>query len=449
NVCFDHHVTPDLPELSDTTLIIYLRKLADIFRNSSLASFKAKLFQIRFSIGMKKSDLWDSNSLYVFMPKIGPKYAISPTSDKDNKPSENSLLLVNCEIPHILSFFIGPHGPFLDYGSYADCYCDECSGCRISLYTCKNEVKCPPHTRKCPGSMFSSTSSVNNASIVTTEWVEQNYDSIIPVDGSWHMPNANRNAYEEYFKTRLKNARFFGIDEVKDKTTDLPHMLPTPKDFSEAVGNLGISEKDHVVVYDSIGLDYFSIIYVLYQKVFGHERVSLLEGGLPKWLKEGRPVESGPIDIISKSYKVPTLNTALVRNYNDIRNNIDHGKDSPEFEQVLDARPEARYFFTGDASEPRPGLQSGHMPYSTSVPFNSIIDPNTKTTFLNDDELKKLFQSKNIDLEKPIVLSCGSGVTATMLYTALEKIGAKKLAVYDGSWTEYAGKEGSPIVGRK
>ncbi|CAG8490977.1 4508_t:CDS:2 [Dentiscutata heterogama] len=379
-------------------------------------------------------------------------------SSDTSENSQESFLPVNCEPPNILSFSIGLHGPFLDYGSYADCYCDECNGCRISLYTCKNEscmIKCPPHTRKCPGcagpnyltrhrtnrryrrkkllinksnksdsiidiSMFSTTSSVNNASIVTTEWVAQNYDSIIPVDGSWHMPNTNRNAYEEYFKTRLKNARFFGIDEVKDKTTDLPHMLPTPKDFSEAVGNLGISEKDHVVVYDSIGNPR--------KTVFGHERVSLLEGGLPKWLEEGRPVESGPIDII----------VSLVRNYNDIRNNIDRGKDSPDFEQVLDARPEAR-----------PGLPSGHMPYSISVPFNSIIDPNIKTTFLNDDELKKLFQSKNIDLEKPIVLSCGSGVTATMLYTALEKIGAKKLAVYDGSWTEYAGKEGSPIVGRK
>ncbi|KAF0553533.1 Rhodanese-like protein [Gigaspora margarita] len=294
--------------------------------------------------------------------------------------------------------------------------------------------------------MFSSTSSINNSSIVTTEWVTQNYDSIIPVDGSWHMPNTNRNAYEEYFKTRLKNARFFGIDEIKDKTTDLPHMLPTPKDFAEAVGNLGISEKDHVVVYDSIGIFSSTRVYWTF-KVFGHERVSLLEGGLPKWLKEGRPVESGPIDIVPKSYEIPTLNTALVRNYNDIRKNIDRGEVSPDFEQVLDARPEAR--FTGDETEPRPGLPSGHMPYSISVPFNSVIDPNTKNTFLNDDELKKLFKSKNIDLEKPIVLSCGSGVTATMLYTALEKVGAKKLAVYDGSWTEYAGKEGSPIVGRK
>ncbi|CAG8647150.1 4436_t:CDS:2 [Acaulospora morrowiae] len=291
---------------------------------------------------------------------------------------------------------------------------------------------------------FSSSSSVSNNSIsplVSTDWVAQNQDSIIAVDGSWHMPNSNRDPYKEYFEKRLKNARFFGIDEIKDKSVDLPHMLPTPKDFADAVGKLGISESDYVVVYDSVGIFSATRVYWTF-KVFGHKKISLLDGGLPKWLAENREIESGPIDIKPKSYTVPTLNTKLVRNYDDIRKNIDSN-----LEQVLDARPGLR--FTGEAPEPRPGLPSGHMPHSISVPFNSVIDPNTKNTLLKDEELKKLFESKNVDLEKPIILSCGSGVTATMLYSALEKIGAKNLAVYDGSWTEYASKEGSPIVGKK
>ncbi|GBB84973.1 hypothetical protein RclHR1_11570002 [Rhizophagus clarus] len=291
---------------------------------------------------------------------------------------------------------------------------------------------------------MSSFSTVPN--IVSTEWVGQNHESIIPLDASWHMPNAKRDPYKEYLEKRIKNARFFGIDEIKDKNTDLPHMLPSPEDFAKAVGDLGISEKDHVVVYDSIGLFSSTRVYWTF-RVFGHEKLSVLDGGLPKWIAEKREIESGQASFTPKTYKTPTLNKELVRNYEDIRNNIDKGPDSPEFEQVLDARPEAR--FEGTAPEPRPGLSSGHMPYSFSVPFNSIIDPNTKTTLLQDDELRKLFESKNVDINKPIVLSCGSGVTATMLYLALEKIGAEKLAVYDGSWTEYASKEGSPIVGKK
>ncbi|RHZ72540.1 hypothetical protein Glove_242g154 [Diversispora epigaea] len=286
----------------------------------------------------------------------------------------------------------------------------------------------------------------NYSSLVATDWVAQNQDSIVTVDGSWHMPNSNRDAYQEYFERRMKNARFFGIDEIKDKTIDLPHMLPAPKDFADAVGKLGISETDHVVVYDSIGIFSATRVYWTF-KVFNHEKVSILNGGLPKWLAEKREIESGPIDIKAKTYKIPTINKELIRNYNDIRKNIDARSDPEKFEQVLDARPEAR--FTGEDPEPRPGLPSGHMPYSISVPFNSVIDPDTKCTLRKDEELIQLVKSKNIDLTKPIVLSCGSGITATILYTALEKIGAKKLAVYDGSWTEYASNEDSPIVGKK
>ncbi|CAG8508238.1 17947_t:CDS:2 [Funneliformis caledonium] len=291
---------------------------------------------------------------------------------------------------------------------------------------------------------MSSSTIVQN--VVSTEWVAQNPDSIILLDGSWHMPNANRDPYKEYLEKRIKNARFFGIDEIKDINTDLPHMLPSPAEFAKAVGDLGISENDHVVVYDSIGLFSSTRVYWTF-KVFGHEKASVLDGGLPKWMAEKREIESGPVTFKPKTYKTPTLRKEVVRNYEDIRRNINEGPDSSNFEQVIDARPEAR--FKGIAPEPRPGLPSGHMPYSYSVPFNSIIDPKTKTTLLQDDELKRLFETKSIDLNKPIVLSCGSGVTATMLYLALEKIGVKKLAVYDGSWTEYASRKGSPIVGRK
>ncbi|KAI9013749.1 Rhodanese-like domain-containing protein [Phycomyces nitens] len=280
-------------------------------------------------------------------------------------------------------------------------------------------------------------------SLVSTEELASNIGNVKVLDGSWHMPNANRDPYEEYLAKHIKTAEFFPIDTIKDTSVDLPHMLPAPKVFAKAVGDLGISNDDQVVVYDTAGIFSACRVYWTF-KAFGHNRVSVLNGGLPLWIKENRPTESGRVDVKPVDYKVKPLDTKLVRDYATVLANAKLAETKPEEQiQVLDARPKAR--FTGEAPEPRAGLSSGHMPNSISVPFNEVIDP-TSGKLLDDEALRKLFASKNVDLTKPVITSCGSGITASILYLALERAGAKDIAVYDGSWTEYADKKDSLIV---
>ncbi|KAI9488870.1 Rhodanese-like domain-containing protein [Zychaea mexicana] len=276
----------------------------------------------------------------------------------------------------------------------------------------------------------------NFGSLVSTDELASSLDQIKVLDGSWHMPNANRDPHQDFVKQHIPGARFFGIDEIKDTTVNLPHMLPTPEVFAEAVGQLGISEKDQVVVYDSVGIFSATRVYWTF-KAFGHQNVSILNGGLPKWLKEGRPTESGETKVTPAKYAVPTLNKQLVRDYAQVLENARRGGKPA---QVLDARPNPR--FTGEAPEPRPGLSSGHMPGSISVPFNVVIEDGQ---LLDSEKLREVFESRGVDLSKEIVTSCGSGITASTLYVALEQAGAKNVAVYDGSWTEYADKKDSII----
>ncbi|KAI9319653.1 Rhodanese-like domain-containing protein [Dichotomocladium elegans] len=278
--------------------------------------------------------------------------------------------------------------------------------------------------------------------VISTHDLADSLDKVKVLDGSWHMPNANRDPYKEYLAKHIPGARFFGIDDIKDTTVDLPHMLPTAQDFASAMERLGISDQDQVVVYDSVGLLSAARVYWTF-KAFGHENVSVLNGGLPKWLAEGRPVavsgEGEEEDMTADAhYKVPTLQKALVRDYDAMLANARAG-GKPAV--VLDARSTAR--FMGAAAEPRPGLSSGHMPGSINVPFELVINDGQ---LLDQHSLKTLFQSKGVDMSSEIVTSCGSGITASILYLALEESGAKNIAVYDGSWTEYAGRKESIIV---
>ncbi|KAI8140440.1 Rhodanese-like domain-containing protein [Fennellomyces sp. T-0311] len=280
------------------------------------------------------------------------------------------------------------------------------------------------------------TAQRNFGSLVSTAELASSLDQVKVLDGSWHMPNANRDPYQEFLQQHIPGARFFGIDEIKDTTVNLPHMLPTPEVFAEAVGNLGISEKDQVVVYDSVGIFSATRVYWTF-KAFGHQNISVLNGGLQKWIKEGRPTETGATNFSAVKYAVPTLNKQLVRDYAQVLENARQGGKPA---QVLDARPHAR--FTGEAPEPRPGLSSGHMPGSISIPFNVVIQDGE---LLDTEKLRDIFVSRGVDLDKEIVTSCGSGITASTLYFALEQVGAKNVAVYDGSWTEYADKKDSII----
>ncbi|KAI9475434.1 MAG: Rhodanese-like domain-containing protein [Benjaminiella poitrasii] len=288
-------------------------------------------------------------------------------------------------------------------------------------------------------------------SLMTPNELKSALGTVKVLDGSWHMPHTNRDPHKEYLEKRIAGSQFFGIDTIKDTSVDLPHMLPSPEVFAKAVGNMGISQDDHVVVYDTVGVFSASRVYWTF-KVFGHKSVSVLNGGLPLWEKIDGPIEHGqPAPVEAKNYAVPTINKDLVRDYQYVLNNArevlqeemaNHDRHKVAT-QVLDARPYPR--FTGEAPEPREGLSSGHMPGSISVAFNEVLNSATGE-MLNDEELRKVFEAKGVDLSKEIIASCGSGITASILYLALERIGAQHLAVYDGSWTEYALKKDSIII---
>jgi len=218
-------------------------------------------------------------------------------------------------------------------------------------------------------------------------------------------------------------------------------MLPSEEVFADAVGKLGISNNDHVVVYDSLGVISACRVYWTF-RVFGHQNVSVLNGGLPKWIAEDRPIETGLQKPLSHTdYKVTEVNDQLVRDYEAIISNVQKTQKGDKAFLVADARSNAR--FTGEAPEPRASLSSGHMPGSVSMPFQDLM---AGSEFLDDEALKAKWLSKISDLNQEIVTSCGSGITASVLYFTLERIGAQNISVYDGSWTEYAGRKESVIV---
>ena len=263
----------------------------------------------------------------------------------------------------------------------------------------------------------------------------------IAVCGAWFLPNdpQKRNGYEVFKKGHIRKARFFDLDKVADTSSPYPHMLPSPEVFKEAMCNLGISRDDTVVVYDTAELGIFSAPRVAWTfKVFGHPAVHLLNN-FKLWVEQGYPVEEGEQRQFERTdYPTPELDTSCVIDYEGVRTvGFDHNKEGREEMQILDARPSGR--FAGTEPEPRPGLPSGHMPGATSIPHSELLDPETKA-FLSPEELRKVFQQKGVDPKMPIISSCGTGVTATVIDTALIEAGYGDSGrqVYDGSWTEWA-----------
>jgi len=261
---------------------------------------------------------------------------------------------------------------------------------------------------------------------------------VIPLCASWFMPNdaQGRTGIDVFREKRIPKARFFNLDKVIDKRSPYPHMLPSPKSFAEAMGGLGIRRDDVVVVYDSYELGIFSAPRVGWTlKVFGHPRVHVLNN-FRQWVDQGLPTESGNVWTVEcGSYPIPELDEAKVASYEEVREvALDYNKEGAEGVQILDARSHGRW--TGEAPEPREGLSSGHMPGSINIPFDAVLDPETKT-FLPADKLKELFAKKGVDPEKPIISSCGTGVTACVIETALNEAYGPldKIKVYDGSWT--------------
>jgi len=274
------------------------------------------------------------------------------------------------------------------------------------------------------------------STLVSSNWLKENTPNTKILDGSWFLPFEKRKPYEEFLKVRIPTAQFFDIDKICDLNNPIPHMLPTQSQFAEAVGSFGITNKDHVIVYDSKGI--FSSCRVFWTfKVFGHEKVSVLSGGLPEWLANNLPTESGPVEPQEKKIYHAKYNPKLVRSLEEILENIEKKKATEKGEQVVDARSEGR--FKGTAPEPRPGIPSGSIPYSLNVPFQSILDA-SGTRFLPPDQIAAVFNSKGVDITKPTVVSCGTGLTAAILYMGLELCGNNQTAIYDGSWTEYATK---------
>jgi thiosulfate/3-mercaptopyruvate sulfurtransferase len=259
----------------------------------------------------------------------------------------------------------------------------------------------------------------------------------IPLCASWFLPNDGRNGLDTFRAKRIPHARFFDLDKVIDRHSPYPHMLPSASDFASAMSALGIRKDDTVVVYDTYELGIFSAPRVSWTlKVFGHDQVHVLNN-FKLWVDEGYPTESGEFySVDTCPYPIPKFYVSKVVDFNTVKEvAIDHNKEGAEGVQVLDARPYGRW--TGKDPEPRPGLSSGHIPGSISVPFAELLDPNTKA-FLPAAELRKVFEGKGIDPSRLVINSCGTGVTAAIIDAALTETGygdEKNRRLYDGSWT--------------
>jgi thiosulfate/3-mercaptopyruvate sulfurtransferase len=273
--------------------------------------------------------------------------------------------------------------------------------------------------------------------LVQTAWLAERLDApdIRVVDGSWYLPAMKRDPKAEFLAEHIPGAVYFDIDEIADTESPLPHMLPSPEKFAARAKALGLGDGNRIVVYDGLGLFSAARVWWMF-RVFGHEDVAVLDGGLKKWKGEGRPLESGPPAPRERHFTA-RVNTMLVRELGDVKRNIETKR-----EQVIDARSPGR--FAGREPEPRQGVRGGHIPGSINMPFGEMTNPATGT-LLPAPILEGKFRAAGIDPAKPIVASCGSGVSACALALGLHLIGARQVAVYDGSWTEWGGRPDTPI----
>ncbi|CAK9174994.1 unnamed protein product [Ilex paraguariensis] len=297
---------------------------------------------------------------------------------------------------------------------------------------------------------FSTLSMTTNEPVVSVDWLHANLrvPDMKVLDASWYMPDEQRNPIQEYQVAHIPGALFFDIDGISDRTTNLPHMLPSEEAFAAAVSALGIENKDGVVVYDGKGIFSAARVWWMF-RVFGHDRVWVLDGGLPRWRSSGFDVESSASgdailkasaasEAIEKVYQGQTVGPItfqtkfqahLIWTIEQVKKNIED-----KTHQHIDARSNAR--FDGAAPEPRKGLRSGHVPGSKCIPFPQMLDGSQ--ALLSADELKKRFDQEGISLDSPILTSCGTGVTACILALGLHRLGMTDVPVYDGSWTEWA-----------
>jgi thiosulfate/3-mercaptopyruvate sulfurtransferase len=264
--------------------------------------------------------------------------------------------------------------------------------------------------------------------LVSTQWLSDNLHAAnqLIVDCSWYLPELQRDPDAEYRAQHLPGAVRFDIEDIADHGSPYAHMLPSAETFAEKVGWLGIDNQTRVVVYDT---NYVSARVWWMLRVFGHDNVVVLDGGLTQWLAEGRPVESGEARATPRTF-VARKRPELVADWREVLDSV----SSPRA-QLVDARAPKRY--SGEIPTGYPGIAGGHMPNSLNLPWDSIQDPNTKR-FLSGDELRQRFAAASVDIDRPIITTCGSGVTACILALSLHRLGKADWKVYDGSWHEWA-----------
>jgi len=263
---------------------------------------------------------------------------------------------------------------------------------------------------------------------VSTDWLALHLKDpdLRVLDASWYLPDQGRDAQAEYAAGHIPGARFFDIDEISDHRSELPHMAPPPEKFMSRMRAMGVGDGHQVVVYDGAGLLSAARVWWLF-RYMGHDDVAVLDGGFPKWTKEGRPVEDLP-PVIRDRHMIVRVQNQLVRNVTQVSQAM-----KLQDVEIVDARAKGR--FSGEMPEPRPGLRAGHIPSARNVPFTEVLEADA--TLKSDAAIRSAFEAAGVDLSKPIITTCGSGVTAAILGLALQRIGKSDWSLYDGSWAEW------------